>query len=105
MREVNIETVWGRAWTGPVLALLLALDLPLLPWIDHSVAGISRLTPATGMPQPWLGAIALIACADHSRRNEGANCPAPTTPMLIPMRTRQSHIYVLRKNIFRRWNL
>lgn len=48
-------------WIVIGIALLLAVDLLFLPWVDFSIGQYATLTPATGNPTPYLGVLALVA--------------------------------------------
>jgi hypothetical protein len=61
--RLDIDRLARGDWVPAALAVLLAVDLLFLPWIDYSIGQFATLTSGTGQPQPWLGAIAVVAAA------------------------------------------
>ncbi len=61
----SMEDVSRDEWIVIALAVLLALDLLFLPWFQLSVTGgavtVSISSTATGIPDGWLGVLAVVA--------------------------------------------
>ena len=65
VREEDVlENVKRDDWMLVAVALLLVIDLLVLPWFDVSIGPISVTSTATGTPDGWLGVLAVLAaCA------------------------------------------
>ena len=61
---MNLENVKRDDWMLAAVALLLVIDLLVLPWFEVSIGPISVTSTATGTPDGWLGVLAVLAaCA------------------------------------------
>ena len=58
---MNLDAVRRDDWLLGGAALLLVIDLLLLPWFDVSFGPISVTSTATGAPDGWLGVLAVLA--------------------------------------------
>jgi hypothetical protein len=58
---VNFSDVSRDDWILGGVALLLAIDLLLLPWFSISVGPFSATLTATDAPDGWLGVLAVLA--------------------------------------------
>ena len=58
---MTLDNVKRADWILAAVAILLALDLLLLPWFDVSIGPFSVTSTATGAPDGWLGVLAVLA--------------------------------------------
>jgi hypothetical protein len=58
---MKLDNVTRDDWVLAGVALLLVIDLLLLPWFDVSIGPISVTSTATGTPDGWLGVLAVLA--------------------------------------------
>jgi hypothetical protein len=59
---MNFDDFQREDWTLAGLALLLAVDLLFLPWLDISFGALSLTTTATGAFDGWTAIFAVLAC-------------------------------------------
>jgi hypothetical protein len=57
---MNLEAVRRDDWLLGGVALLLVIDLLFLPWFDIGIGPISITSSATGVPDGWLGVLAVL---------------------------------------------
>lgn len=58
---MNLDAMRRDDWLLGGVALLLVIDLLLLPWFDIGVGPVSITSTATGAPDGWLGILAVLA--------------------------------------------
>jgi hypothetical protein len=86
--DVNVDNVSRDDWILGGLALLLIIDLLLLPWFSISVGPFSTSLTATDAPDGWAGILAvLVALAFIADLAVERFSPQTTVPMIGGSRT------------------
>jgi hypothetical protein len=85
---MNLENVERDDWMLAAVALLLVIDLLLLPWFDLSIGPISVTSTATGTPDGWMGVLAVLAaCALIADLGVERLAPETRVPAIAGSRT------------------
>lgn len=78
---MNLDAMRRDDWLLGGVALLLVIDLLLLPWFDIGVGPVSITSTATGAPDGWLGILAVLAAvaliADLALERLSPQTPVP----------------------------